>query len=62
MAYVCPRCDTVYHSRPDDGCQGSRRCARGGEQTLTWYPNTTVQEAERSLREGTLRDTPEGGA
>lgn len=58
MAYVCARCDTVYHSRPEDGCQGSERCARGGAQSLTWYPNMTVAEAERRLREGTLRTDP----
>lgn len=54
MTYVCTRCESVYHDRPDGGCQGSRRCARGGNQSLLWLPNMTVAEAERRLREGSL--------
>lgn len=51
MAYACPRCKTVYHDEPDDGCQGSPGCARGARQSLTWYPDTSVSEAEQMLAE-----------
>lgn len=56
MCYVCPECDTVYHSDVEDGCQGSRDCSRGPRQSLTWYPNVTVSRAELMLKHNTLRE------
>lgn len=49
MAYVCHQCGTVYYDEPEIGCSGTKKCARGAAQGLTWYPDLTVTQAERMV-------------